>query len=185
MNIAIDNDDLRFSNVLIITDTEIINASRSKWENFYLNSEIDDIQFEIQFYGSHSIETGTELFYKPIDNTLRIKGITNTNGFSGIIWSEGKLYFSGDPILNSIETSYLEIKILQNPVSNPSTHYRTSYDWELEMKGESKITNSVGIPFWVLGLIISSLITLIIIFIKKKKVNKEHQKYEPPRAGYI
>ena len=146
------SDELELTNIIFITDTESINASSGRG-TFFLLGNNENIRYNISLGEDYHVTT-----YTQIGDTISIKGDLQAHNFEGVIGSNGKLYFSGNPRLSG----EIKLKILQNPETYYN-HEGHKYDWELEIEGEDIVVEGFGIPFWGIGLILSSIPTIIIV----------------------
>jgi hypothetical protein len=161
-----DSDKLGFSDAIIITDDETINASLGR-VRFYLSGSDSNIPFNISLGTNYLIYTYTEK-----GDNIYLKGELWAYDFEGRIWSNGKVYFNNNPQLYGD----MNLKITQNPEAYYN-HDRHEYDWELEVEGEDITIEGNGFPFWSLGLLISIIPSIIILFYQiNKKILKEKKK---------
>ncbi|UCG70775.1 MAG: hypothetical protein JSV09_07200 [Thermoplasmata archaeon] len=165
MRDTLEDDRLTLSDVIIITGNDTINASLRR-AGFYLSGKAENIQFDISLGQNYFVYTYTQK-----GDNISLKGDLQGYNFKGSIWSNGKLYTSGNPKLSG----EMELKIIQNPETfyNHDAH---EYDWELEIEGDDLVVEGFGFPFWSMGLLLSVIPSVIIIvyyshknFLRKRK----------------
>jgi len=165
---TLEDDRLVFSDVIVSTNNETINASLCR-AGFYLSGRTGIIQFDISLGQNYRVITYTQK-----NDTLTLKGDLRGYNFQGSIWSNGKLITRGNPRLSG----EMELKVLQNPETYYN-HERHEYDWELDIEGDYEVVGGGGYPFWSFGLMLSAIPSIIIVaYHIHKKILSDRKK--PP-----
>ncbi len=169
---------LDYSNVIFIMENDLLNASNNLSLNgeYILHGETDDIQFDVSLDENCTLSSKIDPpKYNDLGEVFHIKGKVKVYDFDGSIWSNGKLYTkNADRTLYSEESGYINLKIVHYGGEHRSYRYMPYwYQWEFEIEGKDVVVEGSGYPFWIVGLILSAIPSVIIVVyhIHKKILN--------------